>query len=46
MYHPLGVRLIEKFSLFPDNFPIFIEHNSKGMPDMLARYNIGHRRLK
>jgi hypothetical protein len=38
--------MIEKFSLFLDNFPIFIEHNSKGVPDKLARYDIGLRRLR
>jgi len=29
--------MIEKFSLFLKNFPIFIEHNSQGVPDKLAR---------
>jgi hypothetical protein len=46
MYPPLGGRLIEKFSLFPDNFPIYIEHTSKGVPDKLARDDHGIQRIQ
>lgn len=38
--------MLERFSCFLDHFPLFIEHNSKDLPEKLARYDIGLRRLR